>query len=240
MPKLEEEFAEACQLNDNDEAAIDETRHDDNPNKPTTAEETSEEIDADCARRKLEDELTEEEREKRKIQAQELKKSGNEFFLSGEYQPAIENYEDALAVCPLSYTSERSILFSNAAACHHRLEDKDKAIEYCTKALELNSTYLKARVRRAQLYEDTDKLDEALEDYKIVLEQDPDHNNARAACAILPGRIQERNEKLKTEMLGKLKDLGNLILRPFGLSTDNFQMQQNPDSGGYSINFKNN
>lgn len=91
--------------------------------------------------------------------------------------------------------------------------------------------------RRAKLYEDTDKLDESLEDFKKMLELEPNNIEAKEALHRLPPLIQERNEKMKDEMMGKLKDLGNMVLKPFGLSTSNFQMIQDPSTGGYSINF---
>ncbi|PZC70667.1 hypothetical protein B5X24_HaOG215303 [Helicoverpa armigera] len=119
-----------------------------------------------------------------------------------------------------------------------KLQKYAQAVKDCTKAIELDDKYLKAYIRRAQSYEATEKFDEALADFKKILELDPDHKEARQATIRLPPLIEEKNEKLKTEMLGKLKDLGNMILKPFGLSTENFQMEQDPVSKGYKINFK--
>ncbi|XP_032675597.1 tetratricopeptide repeat protein 1 [Odontomachus brunneus] len=185
--------------------------------------------------------LTETEKEALKDEAERLKNIGNVLFKDGEYVHAISLYTQGLQTCSLAYDKERSILYANRAAAKTKCQiDKNSAISDCTKAIELNSSYIKAYIRRAQLYEETDKLDEALEDFNKVLTFDPSHTEANHAVRRLPPLIEERNEKLKAEMLSKLKDLGNMVLKPFGLSTNNFELQQDPNSGGYSVKFNQN
>ena len=62
---------------------------------------------------------------------------------------------------------------------------------------------------------------------------------AHKAVRELPAKIEERNEKLKAEMMDNLRKLGNMCLKPFGLSTNNFKMEQN-ESGSYNIQFQQN
>ncbi|XP_050168228.1 tetratricopeptide repeat protein 1 [Myiozetetes cayanensis] len=185
----------------------------------------------------LEKDMPEEEKQRRRKESTMLKEKGNEQFKKGDYGEAEDSYTKALQICPACFQKDRAVLFSNRAAAKMKQDKTEAALSDCTKAVELDPHYIRALLRRAELYEKTEKLDEALEDYKAILEKDPSVHQAREACMRLPRQIEERNEKLKKEMLGKLKDLGNLVLRPFGLSTENFQIKQDSSTGSYSINF---
>jgi len=209
----------------------------DSENKETEEELLDDLVDEE----KLKEEelgLTEIQLQERLVKAKELKEKGNEEFKNEQYRDSILSYTKGLLLCPLLEKDFRSVLYSNRSAAKVKLGVKESALEDCSKSLENNPNYMKVLLRRAKLYEESEKLDEALVDYTKIVELDPGNKDAFFKTKELPGQINERNEKLKTEMLGKLKDLGNMVLRPFGLSTNNFQLQQDPNSGGYSVNFQ--
>lgn len=52
----------------------------------------------------------------------------------------------------------------------------------------------------------------------------------------LPGRIEEVKDAETAEVVGKLKQMGEGLLRPFGISTSDFGMVKGAD-GAYSLQF---
>ena len=102
----------------------------------------------------------------------------------------------------------------------------------------------KALMRRAKAKSEQGgwgNLQGAEDDYKVLAQlptlPPQDMKIVQTALRSLPPRINAAKEKEMGDMMGKLKELGNGILKPFGLSTDNFKMEKDPNSGGYSMSF---
>ena len=137
------------------------------------------------------------------------------------------------------HKDEMSVYYGNRAAAYMALTMWEDALEDCTVALLYQPRYPKVLLRRATLYERNNQTDLALQDAKQALQLDPTNSKYQQTVKRLQKLEDERLEKLKEETMGKLKELGNSILGNFGLSLDNFQATQDPNTGSYSIQYKN-
>ncbi|KAF7845519.1 Tetratricopeptide repeat protein 1 [Senna tora] len=188
-----------------------------------------------------EDALNSEElKQKALAEANDAKLEGNKLFGDGKYEEALSKYELALQVAPdmPSSVEIRSICHSNRAVCFMKLGQYENTIKECTKALELNPVYVKALARRGEAHEKLEHFEEAIADMKKILEIDASNDQARKTIRRLEPLAAEKREKMKEEMITKLKEMGNSVLGRFGMSVDNFKAVQDPKTGSYSISFQ--
>jgi len=177
--------------------------------------------------------------------ANACKETGNKHFASNELELAANDYTDALRLCPRGdeFAKDRAIFYCNRAACALALSPPryEDAIYDCDRALELKPDYAKALARRSLALEATSALDEALADQQALLKVSEGSSlvqKVTGEVARLQALVTERDEKLKNEMLDKLKGLGNSLLGNFGLSLDNFKAVKDETTGSYSISFQ--
>uniref|UniRef100_A0A672G6M5 DnaJ homolog subfamily C member 7 n=1 Tax=Salarias fasciatus TaxID=181472 RepID=A0A672G6M5_SALFA len=95
------------------------------------------------------------------------KEEGNKAFKEGSYEAAYELYSEALTIDPNNIKTNAK-LYCNRATVGSKLKKLDQAIEDCSKAIKLDETYIKAYLRRAQCYMDTEQYEEAVRDYEKV------------------------------------------------------------------------
>ncbi|OQR82971.1 hypothetical protein ACHHYP_15288 [Achlya hypogyna] len=106
----------------------------------------------------------------REVYALHEKHKGNECFKLGENDEAILYYSRSLA-----YDPTNAIVHANRALTHLRLQNFAKAEDDCSRAIELDSSYVKAWSRRGMTRFRRGKYSEAVADFTQALVLDPEN-----------------------------------------------------------------
>ncbi|XP_047322784.1 tetratricopeptide repeat protein 1-like [Impatiens glandulifera] len=233
------ETASEKDLSDEDDEVTEEKKQQNQQESETSLPSTNDSIEAASDENK-----TSESKEKALAEANNAKLEGNTLFKSALYEDALLQYDLALQIAPdmPSSLDMRSNCHANRALCFSKLMKNEDTVKECTKALELNPSYIKALLRRAEAHEKLEHFEEAIADMKKILELDQsdslDKTQASRNIKRLEPLAAEKRERMKEEMMGKLKEMGNTVLGRFGMSVDNFKAIKDPNTGSYSISFQ--
>ncbi|CAO2195456.1 unnamed protein product [Urochloa humidicola] len=111
--------------------------------------------------------------------AHELKEEGNRLFQSRDYAGALRQYELSLHLAPRGHP-DRAVFHSNRAACLLQLRpvDHEAVARECSLALQAESRFPRALLRRARALEALGRHELALADALALLALDPNHRDA--------------------------------------------------------------
>lgn len=172
----------------------------------------------------LDDSITAEE-------ALSFKEAGNDHYKAARYEQAIASY--TLSARSAHATDDaRAVALANRAAAHLKLQRFRETADDASEALKLKPAYVKALKRRKEARV-------ALKQFRGASEDAKEIGEGGAEVARLVRMADVKDKKDQEEAMESLKGLGNAFLSNFGMSLDDINMQQDPDTGGYSINMKN-
>ncbi|CAI2379123.1 unnamed protein product [Moneuplotes crassus] len=175
-----------------------------------------------------------ENKESDMVKAQDYKVQGNEMYKAEEYLEALDFYNKAIYYCPDEDETQLAIFYHNKGMTLCKMGRNDEALKAFECAINHNKDYLKARWHKLRLHKEKEEYTEAKEEAKIIFEKNPKFNHIAKEMQELEKLEKEKLDKMKDEVLGNLKSLGNSILGKFGMSLDNFKLNQNSD-GTYNV-----
>ncbi|XP_034425764.1 dnaJ homolog subfamily C member 7-like isoform X3 [Hippoglossus hippoglossus] len=131
------------------------------------------------------------------------KDEGNQAFKNCSYDAAYQLYTEALTIDPNNIKTNAK-LYCNRATAGAKLKKPKQAIDDCSSAIKLDDTYIKAYLRRAQCYTDTELYEEAVRDYEKVYqtEKTADHKHL-LKTAQLQLKKSKRKDYYKVLGVGK-------------------------------------
>ncbi|KAG3269488.1 unc-45 myosin chaperone B, transcript variant X1 [Ictidomys tridecemlineatus] len=124
------------------------------------------------------------------VEAAQLKEEGNRHFQCQDYKAATKSYSQALKL-----TKDKSLLatlYRNRAACGLKMESYVQAASDASRAIDINSSDIKALYRRCQALEHLGKLDQAFKDVQRCATLEPRNQNFQETLRRLNTSIQEK------------------------------------------------
>uniref|UniRef100_A0A673UW87 Protein unc-45 homolog B n=1 Tax=Suricata suricatta TaxID=37032 RepID=A0A673UW87_SURSU len=123
-------------------------------------------------------------------EAAQLKEEGNRYFQLQDYKAATKSYSQALKL-----TKDKALLatlYRNRAACGLKTESYVQAASDASRAIDINSSDIKALYRRCQALEHLGKLDQAFKDVQRCATLEPRNQNFQETLRRLNTSIQEK------------------------------------------------
>ncbi|XP_015981029.2 protein unc-45 homolog B [Rousettus aegyptiacus] len=123
-------------------------------------------------------------------EAAQLKEEGNRHFQRQDYKAATKSYSQALKL-----TKDKALLatlYRNRAACGLKMESYVQAASDASRAIDINSSDIKALYRRCQALEHLEKLDQAFKDVQRCATLEPQNQNFQDTLRRLNTSIQEK------------------------------------------------
>ncbi|XP_058524565.1 sperm-associated antigen 1 [Ochotona princeps] len=136
------------------------------------------------------------EKEKCLLAARE-KEKGNEAFNSGDFEEAVMYYTRSISALPTVAA------YNNRAQAGIKLQNWTSAFQDCERVLELEPGNVKALLRRATTYKHQNKLQEAIDDLRKVLEVEPDNDLAKKTLSEVERDLKNSAPALKPQTKGK-------------------------------------
>jgi DnaJ family protein C protein 7 len=134
-----------------------------------------------------------------------MKTEGNNEYKAGNWQAALDKYAEALEVDPSNRGTNSKIL-QNRALCRIKLKDYTGAIEDCEKALQLDSSYMKARKTKANALGQAGNWEESVREWKLIAEADPSDASLQKEARKAELELKKSKRKDYYKILGVEKD----------------------------------
>ncbi|NXV97607.1 UN45B protein, partial [Calonectris borealis] len=120
----------------------------------------------------------------------QLKEEGNKYFQASDYEKAVQSYTQAIKLN--KDKALQAVLYRNRAACFLKKEEYAKAASDASRAIDINSSDIKALYRRSQALEKLGKLDQAFKDAQKCATIEPRNKNFQETLRRLGANIQEK------------------------------------------------